>query len=59
MFGAIDGDAFVLTWRESGGPPITGPLENLGFGTETTARLAAAQLGGAIDYSRQAMSNSA
>ena len=50
MSGTIDGDAFVLTWRESGGPPVTGPPENLGFGTGTTARLAAAQLGGAMDY---------
>jgi PAS domain S-box-containing protein len=47
---AIDGEAFVLTWRESGGPPVTGPPENLGFGTGTTARLAATQLGGAMDY---------
>ncbi|HSP24672.1 MAG TPA: PAS domain-containing protein, partial [Saliniramus sp.] len=48
--GAVDAGAFVLTWRERGGPPVAGPPRNTGFGTGTTTRLASAQLGGTIDY---------
>ena len=48
--GAIDGDEYLLDWRERGGPPLAGPPGDTGFGTGTTTRLASAQLGGEIDY---------
>jgi PAS domain S-box-containing protein len=48
--GAVETGTFVLTWRERGGPPVAGPPASKGFGTGETARLAAAQLGGAIDH---------
>jgi len=50
IVGAIQGDEFVLVWRERGGPPITNPPESAGFGTGTTARLVSTQLGGVIAY---------
>jgi len=38
-----------LTWEESGGPPVSGPPENLGFGSRLTEMSIVRQLGGAIE----------
>lgn len=48
--GAVGGGDYILAWRESGSTPVARPPEVEGFGTGTMARLAAAQLKGAIDY---------
>jgi PAS domain S-box-containing protein len=40
-----EADTLVLSWRESGGPPIAGPPERQGFGTLLTQRALTRQLG--------------
>ena len=42
------GDNFSLTWRESGGPPVTPPRHS-GFGTLVTQKMTARGLGGSVD----------
>ncbi|ORE97167.1 sensor histidine kinase [Aurantimonas sp. 22II-16-19i] len=42
------GDSFTLTWRESGGPPVTPPRHS-GFGTLVTQKMTARGLGGSVD----------
>jgi len=46
---ARDG-AYVLEWREEGGPALNGPPTRRGFGTDMAARSAAGQLGGSITH---------
>jgi two-component sensor histidine kinase len=48
--GMREGDEYVLTWRESGGPPVSGPPERKGFGTQMATRSVTMQLGGSIEY---------
>jgi PAS domain S-box-containing protein len=40
----------VLTWRETGGPALTGPPSHIGFGGTLSQRLIAGQFGGSLDY---------
>jgi two-component sensor histidine kinase len=42
--------AYHITWEERGGPPLNGPPERKGFGTQMAARSVAGQLGGSLDY---------
>ncbi|WP_207350111.1 HWE histidine kinase domain-containing protein [Jiella sonneratiae] len=42
------GDRFRLSWRESGGPPVTPPRHS-GFGTLVTQKMTARGLGGSVD----------
>jgi two-component sensor histidine kinase len=44
------GDRFSLTWQEQGGPPISGPPTQQGFGTILSGRAAATQLGADIAH---------
>lgn len=44
-----DGESFMLTWRESGGPEIDGPPEQQGFGSLMLDRAINAQLGARLD----------
>jgi PAS domain S-box-containing protein len=46
---AEDGDSFVIVWRESGGPPVSPPQGEGGFGSHL-ASLTARGLGGSITY---------
>jgi two-component sensor histidine kinase len=39
----------ILTWTERGGPPVTAPTNNGGFGSKLITRSLTAQLGGSID----------
>lgn len=48
--GAREDDAYVLIWREEGGPLLSGAPARRGFGTDMAARSAAGQLGGRIDH---------
>lgn len=48
--GHVSGAAYVLVWREEGGPPLEGPPARQGFGTDMAARSAAGQLGGRIEH---------
>ncbi|MGE5147481.1 MAG: PAS domain S-box protein, partial [Candidatus Eiseniibacteriota bacterium] len=45
---AEDGDRFVLTWREQGGPPIDGAAEDEGFGSRLARATVKGQFGGEI-----------
>jgi two-component sensor histidine kinase len=42
-------DEVVVTWTESGGPPVT-PPERQGFGTRLIERSVQHGLGGTLDY---------
>lgn len=42
-------DRLILTWTESGGPPVSGPPEHQGFGSELARRSIEGQLGGYIE----------
>jgi two-component sensor histidine kinase len=42
---APDGNGAVVDWRESGGPPVSGPPERRGFGTRLLTRALAHDLG--------------
>ncbi|MFN4088277.1 MAG: sensor histidine kinase [Alphaproteobacteria bacterium] len=44
----LAGDRYTLTWRERGGPAVTGPPQRFGFGTMMAERVASAQLGAEI-----------
>ena len=48
-----DEQDIVLTWAETGGPPITEPPRMAGFGSTLVRRSISDQLGGAIDYDWQ------
>ena len=43
-----DGDHFVLTWSESGGPPVDRQTDGTGFGTLLAKATVSGQLGGEI-----------
>jgi two-component sensor histidine kinase len=45
-----DGEKIVLTWLERGGPPVTPPDGDEGYGSKLVQRSVRAQLGGTIDY---------
>jgi PAS domain S-box-containing protein len=42
----VEGDDFVVDWSEVGGPPVAGPPERTGFGTDLTEISIRDQLGG-------------
>ena len=44
----LDGDALLLCWREIGGPAITAPAEESGFGSKLIELSAVRQLGGSV-----------
>lgn len=46
----IDDPGFVLMWTERGGPPVTAPGDEAGFGSVLIRRTMATQLGGSIDF---------
>jgi two-component sensor histidine kinase len=50
LTGKRENDSYVLTWQERGGPPVSGPPERKGFGTQMTARSVVGQLGGSLTY---------
>jgi len=50
---ARDGDKYVFTWREKGGPAVKGPPERAGFGTVMSARVVASQLGAEMHHDWQ------
>lgn len=43
-----DGDRFVLTWTETGGPPLSGPPAETGFGSSLATLSVEGQLGGRL-----------
>ena len=43
------GDRFVLTWTETGGPPVEGPPEHVGFGSSLASMSVEGQLGGRLE----------
>lgn len=43
------GDRFVLTWTETGGPTVTGPPAETGFGTSLATLSVEGQLGGRLE----------
>jgi hypothetical protein len=45
---ADDGDHFILTWSESGGPPVDRQTDGAGFGTLLARATVSGQLGGEI-----------
>ena len=49
---AVEGDAFCMSWRETGGPKVTTPGAT-GFGTTVLEKMTASQMSGdvSIDYS--------
>jgi PAS domain S-box-containing protein len=46
-----EGDRFVLTWREVGGPPVKGPPDKAGFGSSLATLSVEGQLGGRLERS--------
>jgi two-component sensor histidine kinase len=50
MTSKADGEKIVLTWLERGGPPVTPPDGDEGYGSKLVQRSVRAQLGGTIDY---------
>jgi len=44
-----DGARFILTWRETGGPPVAGPPERAGFGSSLATLSVEGQLGGRLE----------
>lgn len=48
-----DEDDILLTWAETGGPPVTAPSEMRGFGSRMIARSLAEQFQGGLDYDWQ------
>lgn len=46
---ARDEDRFVLTWTETGGPPIQNPPARTGFGSSLATLSVQGQLGGRLD----------
>jgi PAS domain S-box-containing protein len=53
---AVEGERFRMTWRESGGPPVSRP-QATGFGTTVLDRMTAASMGGevSIDYAPEGL----
>ena len=49
----LDGDDLILTWTETGGPPITEPQEMKGFGSKLLSRSVSGQLAGGVTYEWQ------
>lgn len=49
LSGRRDADRYTLTWRETGGPPVTGAPSRKGFGTVLAERSVAGQLDGALE----------
>ena len=49
----LDGDDLILTWTETGGPPITEPQELKGFGSKLLSRSVSGQLAGEVTYEWQ------
>ncbi len=49
----MDGDDILLTWTETGGPPITDARALEGFGSKLIARTVSGQLGGELSYDWQ------
>lgn len=45
-----EGGSVTMTWTERGGPPVTAPKEDMGFGSQLVAKSASGQLGGSIAY---------
>ncbi|RVT40336.1 histidine kinase [Sphingobium algorifonticola] len=45
-----DGDKIVVTWAEHGGPDVTKPMGDGGFGSKLVQRSMTSQLGGAIGH---------
>ena len=45
---AVKGDQLELSWVEQNGPPIVGPPEHRGFGTDLAELSVRRQLGGEI-----------
>ena len=43
------GDRFILTWTETGGPPIDGPPAHTGFGSSLASLSVEGQLGGRLE----------
>lgn len=44
-----EGARFILTWRETGGPPISGPPARAGFGSSLATLSVEGQLGGRLE----------
>ena len=44
-----EGDRFILTWREQGGPPVAGKPARQGFGSALAALSVEGQLGGRLE----------
>jgi len=44
-----DGERFVLTWTETGGPPLSGPPTTTGFGSSLAQLSVEGQLGGRLE----------
>lgn len=49
----MQGDCILVTWTETGGPPIPEARSLTGFGSKLIARSVAGQLGGKLDYDWQ------
>lgn len=49
----MDGDCILVTWTETGGPPITDARALKGFGSKLIARSVSGQLGGELIYDWQ------
>ena len=43
------GDRFILTWTETGGPPLSGPPARTGFGSSLASLSVEGQLGGRLE----------
>ena len=46
----IDGEEAIIVWTERGGPPVTPPTDETGFGSKLLTRIITRHLGGAISY---------
>jgi PAS domain S-box-containing protein len=44
-----EGARFILTWQETGGPPVAGPPERSGFGSSLATLSVEGQLGGRLE----------
>lgn len=47
---AIEGDEAVIVWTERGGPPVTPPAADQGFGSKLLDRVVTRQLRGSVSY---------
>ena len=46
---ALEEDRFILTWTETGGPPVTGTPSRNGFGSSLATLSVQGQLGGRLE----------